>query len=88
MANSQLRWNPNALYEVRSSPGVAATVEGVAQRVCDIANSEGKGTYVLGSRQGAKRPQGRWRATVVTADWMAMRNNMRHNTLIRAMGRV
>jgi hypothetical protein len=60
--------------------------EAAAQRVCDQANAIGKGTYAVGSRQGRKAPQGRWRTTVVTADARAMANNAKRNTLIRAMG--
>ena len=79
-------WNPNALYEVRSDPALVALEVAEAQKVADRASSIGKGTYVVGSRQGRKAPQGRWRTTVVTADAKAMANNAKRNTLIRAMG--
>ena len=85
MANGQLRWNPNALYEVRSAPAVVAELNSMANAIAARANAIGKGTYAVGSQQGARNPQGRWRTTVVTADWMAMRNNLKHNTLIKAM---
>lgn len=88
MSDPRFVWNMNALFEIRSSPAVAAHLEAVAQAVCDAANAEGEGTYVVGSRQGLRRPQGRWRATVVTADYKAMRDNLRHNTLLKALGRV
>jgi hypothetical protein len=81
----RIEWNDNALYEIRSDPAVVAAEETEAQRVCDKANSIGKGTYAVGSRQGRKAPQGRWRTTVVTADARAMANNAKNNTLIRSM---
>lgn len=82
----RIEWNRNGLYEVRSDPALVAAEEEVAQRVCDQANAIGKGTYAVGSRQGRRAPQGRWRTTVVTADARAMANNAKRNTLIRAMG--
>jgi hypothetical protein len=82
----RIEWNRNGLYQVRSDPALVAEEVAVAERICAEANSIGKGTYAVGSRQGAKRPQGRWRTTVVTADARAMANNARNNTLIRAMG--
>ncbi|MFT4125081.1 MAG: hypothetical protein QM662_02470 [Gordonia sp. (in: high G+C Gram-positive bacteria)] len=82
----RIEWNRSALYEMRSDPALVAAEVAAAQRVCDEANRIGKGTYVVGSRQGAKRPQGRWRTSVVTADAQAMAHNAKHNVLIRAMG--
>lgn len=82
----RLVWDYNALYQIRSDPALVAEEEAVAERVAAEANRIGKGTYAVGSRQGVKRPQGRWRTTVVTADARAMANNAKHNTLITALG--
>jgi len=46
----------------------------------------GKGTYGYESHVSEKRPQGRYRGTVFTDDWRAMRDNMKNNTLIRVIG--
>nr|DAW17870.1 MAG TPA: type I neck protein [Caudoviricetes sp.] len=73
------------MYEIRRDPGVVAELESVAQEVADRANSSGEGTYAVGSQQGRKNPQGRWRASVVTADAKAMVDNAKRNTLIRAL---
>lgn len=81
----RIEWNTEAMYEIRRDPGVVAELESVAQEVADRANSSGEGTYAVGSRQGRKNPQGRWRASVVTADAKAMLDNARNNTLIRAL---
>ncbi|WP_425729523.1 hypothetical protein [Gordonia sp. DT219] len=82
----RIEWNRNGLYELRSDPALVAMEEAEAQKVADRANSMGKGTFAVGSRQGMKRPQGRWRTTVVTADAKAMASNAKHNILVRAMG--
>lgn len=81
----RFEWNRNALYDVRRSDGVVAQLDSIAEGVCDTANSIGKGTYSTGSQQGVRRPQGRWRATVVTADYRAMIDNAKHQTLIRSI---
>lgn len=66
---------------LRSAPGVVADLERRASAVKDAA---GDG-FEMGSRQGAARPQGRWRTSVVTATPKAMRKNQRDNTLLRAL---
>lgn len=81
----RIRWNQQALYDIRRDPAIIAAEEEAAQKVADEANSIGKGTYVVGSRQGEKRPQGRHRTSVATGDAKAMAHNAAHNTLIRAM---
>ncbi|QSM00052.1 hypothetical protein SEA_CASHLINE_12 [Gordonia phage Cashline] len=81
----RLKFNIDGFYDLRRDPEIVGQEEAIAQQICDRANSIGKGTYALGSRQGRKAPQGRWRTTVVTADARAMANNARNNTLIRAM---
>lgn len=72
-------------YQLRSAPGVVAVLEGHAARIAATANATGKGTYATSSRQGARRPYGRWRTTVITADFAAIRDNARNQTLLRSM---
>lgn len=86
MANVKIRWNHSALYEIRSSAGAVAMANSILEGWAQKANSTGKGTYEWESHQGKKGPQGRWRGTVYTSDWRAMRDNMKNNTLIRVMG--
>lgn len=81
----RIEWNTEAMYEIRRDPGVVAELESVAQEVADRANELGKGTYAVGSQQGRKNPQGRWRASVVTADAKAMIDCARNNTLLRVL---
>lgn len=81
----KVEWNPDAFYDIRRSDAAVAAVEDYAQSVADRANSNGEGTYSVGSQQGQRKPQGRWRASVVTADYAAMRDNAENNTLLRSM---
>lgn len=76
-------FKPESLYEVRRSSGVVARVHQAAET---IATASGSG-YSWSSRQGLKRPQGRWRAIVYPNTWAARHDNARNNTLVRAMGR-
>ena len=82
----KIEFNKDAFYQLRSEPGVVGLLEEKAQRLADTANASGSGTYAVGSRQGARRPQGRWRASVVTADYAAMRDQAKNHTLQRALG--
>ena len=82
----RIDWNSNALYEVRSDPALVAAEKTEAQKIADRANAFGKGTFAVGSQQGVRRPQGRWRTTVVTADAKAMASDRKHNILITSMG--
>lgn len=75
-----------AFYELRRDPAVVGMLEEKAEQIADRANSLGKGTYATGSRQGARRPQGRWRASVVTADYKSQRDQAKNHTLQRALG--
>lgn len=76
-------------YKLRSSGGVQAYLNGAANDVAARANAQLKGKggkgFVTGSRQGAKRPQGRWRASVAAVSPYAKRHNAKYNTLLRAL---
>lgn len=82
----RIEFNIDGFKELRSSPGVVSELESRGQRIVDAANARGKGTYAMGSRQGAARPQGRWRVSVVTADARAMVDNAKYQTLVRLLG--
>lgn len=76
MARVQIKWNPNAMRELRTSPEVLADVEARAERV---AAACGPG-YVTQSEISGGR--GRARAVVITGDMDAIRDNARRNTLV------
>ncbi len=88
MADARIKWNPNALYDIRRNPALVAAEEQFARRIADAASAQGGGTYAVGSQQGEKRPQGRWRVSVVTADERAIRENASNNTILRALGSI
>lgn len=81
----RIDWNKEGLFDVRRDPALVAAERDMAQKIAERANRMGKGTFMVGSRQGEKRPQGRWRTTVFTADAKAMASNAKHNILIRSM---
>lgn len=82
----RIRWKMGALHRIRSAPKVVDELEDWAGKVAATANRMGKTDgYKTSSRQGAKRPQGRWRTTVITANAKAMRDNMKSNTLTKAL---
>lgn len=83
MAPVKIVWNRTALHELRSSPGAVAMANEILAAWASKANSMGKGAYGYESHQGRKAPQGRWRGTVFTQDWRAMRENARNNILVR-----
>lgn len=83
---AKIKWKPKGFYRLRSEPGVVAELERRAAKIAARANSMG-GTdgYKTSSVQGRRRPQGRWRTTVITANAEAMRDNAENNTLTRAL---
>lgn len=74
-----------ALYDLRREPGVRADCERRARAVLNAAGGEHMG-YMMSSTQGAKKPQGRWRAAVFTSNFKAIKDNAQHNTLLRSLG--
>lgn len=84
MTQPRMQWKPNALYDVRRSGPVVAAVDGLAARAAAAA---GDG-FEWSSMQGARRPQGRWRAIVYAKTYAARRKNANENTLVRVLGSV
>ncbi|MGP3708489.1 hypothetical protein [Gordonia paraffinivorans] len=82
----RIQWNKAGFKEIRYSSEVAAMLEAEAEKIADRARSMGEGQYEVGSRPGQARPQGRWRASVVTADYKAMRETARNDVLRKALG--
>lgn len=87
MAKVDIKWKTAGFYKLRSEPGVKKALEEHTADVAVKANRLAglKDGFKTSSRQGARRPQGRWRTTVITATSQAMRNNAKHNTLLKAL---
>jgi hypothetical protein len=83
-SRARIKWNPDGLYLLRSSPGVRADLEARGRRVLEAAGGTAAG-FAMSSQQGQRRPQGRWRVTVITANRFAKRLNAKNNTLIHAL---
>ena len=85
----KIKWKKDALYEMRSLPKVVDLVEKVASNIAANANEQlDEPGYFTGSRQGARRPYGRWRASVVTGTGEAIRDDAANNTLLRELNGV
>lgn len=81
----KIKWNVQGFYDLRREPGVVADLEARAQRIADSAEASGRGRYGTSSVQGKKKPQGRWRTTVITADAKAQAETARHQTLHKSI---
>lgn len=84
MAKVKVKWRGRALYELRKAPGVKADLEERAAAIADAANNAagGDARYETSSVQGKRKPQGRWRTTVITANAEAMSDNAKYDTLL------
>jgi hypothetical protein len=80
-------FHPGAFYKLRSEPGVRRDISHRTNRIAEAANSAAglQDGYRASSQQGARRPQGRWRGTVITATAEAVQDNARHNRLLRSL---
>lgn len=82
--------NKKGFYDVRRMPRLVDLLEEKAEKVAAEANSSLRNpgeaeNYRTGSRQGARRPQGRWRTSVFTATEYAKRADAKHNHLLKAL---
>ncbi|MBM7280364.1 hypothetical protein JTZ10_21705 [Gordonia rubripertincta] len=84
----KIEFHKEAFKDIRygRTSDIIEMLDAHADRIAAEANRSGEGRYETGSRPGAARPQGRHRASVVTADYKAQRDNARNNTLLRALG--
>jgi hypothetical protein len=86
MAGKKVRveYKRDAMYKLRSEPGVRKDLERRAKSVLDAAGGEDAG-YGMSSQQGERKPQGRWRASVFTKTAKGRRDNARNSTLIKSL---
>ncbi len=84
MANVRIQHHIKGYKDLRAAPGVRADLERRAAAVLRAAGGTSAG-YEMSSRQGAARPQGRWRTSVAAVTPQAKRSNAKRNVLIRAL---
>lgn len=77
MAKTRIKWNVKAFRELRLEPGVIADL---GERAEAVASAAGPG-YEASTFEGKNRG----RASVITADYAAMRDNARNQTLLRSL---
>lgn len=83
-----LRLNRAGFQQVRRAPALIAQIDKITAGIASRANSNPEGgEYKTSSLQGAARPQGRWRGTVITGDYKAQKDNGKNNTLIKEFNR-
>ena len=86
MLKTRIKLRNQGFYDVRRLPKLVALEEDCAERWAAAANSmSGMDGYLTGSRQGAKKPQGRWHASIVTSTVETMRDNAKHDTIMKSM---
>ena len=82
----KIKYRKDALYDIRRMPKVIALLEDISGKIADRANEQlDEEGYFTGSRQGARKPYGRWRTSVVTGTGEAMRDDAKNNTLLREL---
>lgn len=77
--------NNAGFYNVRQQPKVREDLERRAQAIADECNRQAglEDGYRISSTQGAKKPFGRWRTTVIAATAEAIKDNAENNRLVR-----
>lgn len=91
MAHSKV--NYEALRKIRygdNAPKVIPYLEGIVDRIADNANKGARthdhdAEYKTSSLPGRRKPQGRHRVTVITANAEAMVDNAAHDRLLKAL---
>ncbi|UVK63906.1 hypothetical protein SEA_BUTTON_12 [Gordonia phage Button] len=79
-----VRLNRKGFRAIRSAPGMKAKNDELARKIADACNEhiDGDG-YRTSSVEGADRPYGRHRATVITATAEAQADNAKNHTLLK-----
>lgn len=85
MAKPKFVWNNAAFEAIRRSPAAVALLEANVQAAADAAGPGYVGSVVQGVGRGTL---GRAIGTVFTDDFKAIRDNARHQTLLRVFDRL
>lgn len=74
---TKIKWNVKAFRELRLEPGVIADLEKRAEAVAAAAGDGYEASAMAGKNRG--------RASVITANYAAIRDNARNQTLLRSL---
>lgn len=77
MAKTRIKWRVAGFRELRLEPGVIADLEERAEAVAAAAGDGYEASAMAGKNRG--------RASVITADYAAMRDNAKNQTLLRSL---
>mgnify|MGYP006962143490 CR=1 FL=1 len=80
MAKARVKWNKEVFRQIRNSPGIKRDLMERAKRIQDAAGGEGMGYKV--TNLVLEKPRG---AVSVMATGRAVRDNRKHNSLIRSL---
>lgn len=90
---AKLKWNRDALRKIRYGDADPRVIEHLNSIADDLADDANKGArahnhqaeYKTSSQPGRRKPQGRHRVTVITANAEAMVDNQAHNRLLQVL---
>ena len=85
MANTKFKWRPAGFEEVRRSPEAVKLLESKVDAAASAAGPGYVGSVVQGVGRGTL---GRAIGTVFTGGFKAMRDNSKHQTLMRVFDRL
>lgn len=86
----KVKINNQGFYNLRRDPGLVSKMERGAQSVASQSMSQAQAAghdanYAVGSVQGARKPQGRWRVSIITANAAAMVDNHYYQRILKNM---
>lgn len=84
MSKVKIELDSAGIRELLRSQAMMDKVEGTAQKVCDVAVASSGRNYEVVPKVGAGRVQ----ASVKASDAHAYYSNLKHNTLLKALGSV
>ena len=85
MAKPKFKWNPAGFEAIRRSPEAVSLLESKVDAAASAAGDGYVGSVVQGVGRGTL---GRAIGTVFTDDFKAIRDNAKHNTLMRVFDRL